>query len=711
MRDQKNSNLSDNITLKEAQTRARKLRKILDKARFAYHVLDKPIIDDAVNDSLKNELEELERKFPELKTPDSPTQRVGGEPLAKFKKLAHQKPMLSLDDAFSFDELQDWENRNKRFLKNKEKFSYFAEVKVDGFAVSLVYENGKLVYGATRGNGKIGEDVTLNLKTIESIPFVLRQESKYYRQVSRGRFEIRGEVYMSAVAFKKLNKERQKKDLPLFANPRNAAAGSIRQLDSRIAASRELDFFAYDIIGNLNINTHHETHQIAKDLGFKVIPFNRICENLNEVVNFKKFLDKKRKKLNYWIDGVVVLVDDLKTFQILGVAGKSPRGMIAYKFDPEEVTTILEDVVFNIGRTGMVNPVAILKPVLIAGTTVSRATLHNEDQIKKLDIKIGDTVVIVKAGDIIPKVLNNIKDLRPKNAREIIFPRTCPGCGGKLEKKGAYWYCQDKNCFVIKKRALGHFVSRGGFNIEGLGPQILTALMEQGLVKIPADLFDLRESDLEPLERFAQKSSANLVKSIQGKKKIDLGRFLYSLGIRHIGEQTAIDLANNFKTLERIKNASLDDLNRVENIGTIVAESVYEYFHDKNKLKDLGKLLKKVQIVENTVKKSKITGESFCITGSLDSMSRDQAKAKIRELGGQWRSDVTEDLSYLIVGREPGSKLAKAEKLIVSSHSGPAGEKSQPPHHPKRSIPSHSGLVSGSVPKIISEKEFLELIK
>jgi DNA ligase (NAD+) len=696
--DKKIFSLDKKISLNEAKVRVKKLRQILDKASYSYHVLDKPILEDGVNDSLKNELEELEKKFPALKTADSPTQRVGGEPLAKFKKVAHAKPLLSLEDAFSFLELKEWEERDQRFLKTKNSFGYFSEVKVDGFAVSLVYENGKLSYGATRGNGKIGEDVTLNLKTIESIPLALRRESKYFEEASRGRFEVRGEVYMPATAFAKLNVERKKKKLSLFANPRNAAAGSIRQLNPRIAASRELDFFAYDILTDININNHHEAHDIARDLGFPVIPINRLCQNLDEVEKFKQELDKRRKQLNYWIDGVVIVIDNLKIFDKLGVAGKAPRAMIAYKFAPEEAATILEDVIFNIGRTGMVNPVAILKPVQVAGTTVSRATLHNEDQIKKLDIKIGDTVVVVKAGDIIPKVMRSLKDLRPHDARGIHFPRTCPGCGGKLIKKGAYWYCPHKNCFTIKRRAIGHFVSKAAFDIEGLGPQILISLMEQGLVKKPADLFNLRESDLEPLERFAEKSAANLVASIQEKKKIDLGRFLYSLGIRHVGEQTAIDLANYFKILKQLKAASLEDLSQVENIGGIVAESVFEYFHDQNNLKDLTELLKKVQVVEFKIKKSKITGKSFCITGSLGSMSRDQAKEKIRELGGDWRSDVTSDLNYLIVGRDPGSKLEKAKKIRLSF-----------PRLVRRSF--SEGGRRESMPLIINEQEFLELIK
>ena len=666
---EKTPNSSDNLSFEEAKARVEKLRQILNKARYAYHVLDKPIMEDPVNDSLKNELEELERKFPELKTADSPTQRVGGEPLSKFKKIAHFKPMLSLEDAFSLDELKSWEQRNLRTLKiNEAKLEYFSEVKVDGFAVSLVYENGKLKHGATRGDGKTGEDVTLNLKTIESIPLSLRKKSKFYKQASGGRFEVRGEIYMPSSAFLKLNKSRKEKGLSLFANPRNAAAGSIRQLDSKIAAGRELSFFAYDVISlTIKIEKHHQTHEIAKSLGFPVIPVNRICKDLKEVEKFKQELDKKRSKLDYWIDGVVIVVDDLKIFDRLGVAGKAPRGMVAYKFSPEEATTILQNVEFNIGRTGTINPIASLGPVQIGGTTVTHATLHNEDQINKLDIRIGDTVVVIKAGDIIPKVLRSIKDLRPKNAHTIVFPKTCPGCGGKVVKKGAYYYCADKNCFKIKRRAIGHFVSKTAFDIEGLGPQILAQLMDNGLVKEPADLFDLSVDELKPLERFADKSAQNLVENIKEKTKIDLARFIYALGILHVGEQTAYDLANYFRTLDDLKVASYEQLAKVPNIGEVVAQSIYHYFRDKNNLENLKKLRQKVQIVEFKTKKSKITGKSFCITGSLSSMSREEAKGKIRDLGAIFHSDISEDLSYLIVGSEPGSKLDKAKKLGIKT--------------------------------------------
>ena len=656
----------NNITLVEAKIRVQKLRQILDKARYAYYVLDTPIMSDAEFDSLIHELENLEKKYPEIITSDSPTQRVGAEPLAKFKKVSHIKPMLSLEDAFSAEELSDWQSRNERFLKTESKPEYFAEVKVDGFAVSLVYENASLVYGATRGDAKTGEDVTLNLRTITAIPLSLRKDSRFYKIASHGRFEVRGEVYMPTKSFEKLNIDRKNKGLSLFANPRNAAAGSIRQLDPKIARSRDLDFFAYDIIcDDLKINKHHEAHEIARDLGFKVIPLNEICKNLNEVNKFKDHLDQERKKLNYWIDGIVVVVDDLKIFNRLGIAGKAPRGMVAYKFAPEEVTTILKDVIYSIGRTGMVNPVAVLEPVLIAGSTVSRATLHNEDQIKKLDVRLGDTVVIVKAGDIIPKVLKVVKELRPRVAKAIDFPHICPGCGGKLIKKGAYWYCPDPKCYIIKRRAIGHFVSKAAFDIEGLGPQILNQLMEQGLIKKPADLFNLKVDDLKPLERFADKSAENLVNNIKAKRKIDLARFIYALGIRHVGEQTAYDLANYFKTLDKIIDANFNELNSIENIGEIVAKSIYNYFRDPKNLKDLQELRDKIEIIEIMQIKSKITGKSFCITGSLESLSREQAKERIRGRGGIWQSDVANNLDYLVVGADPGSKLVKAKKLGV----------------------------------------------
>ncbi len=652
-------------SFQEAKERIAKLKRLIEKARYAYHVLDKPIMEDEVLDSLKHELYKLEQMYPELITPDSPTQRVGGKPLDKFKKVRHEVPMLSLEDVFNLEELKEWEARNQRLLKKKTLFSYFAELKMDGLAVSLVYENGTFVLGATRGDGRTGEDITQNLKTIESIPLHLRRESKFYKQAAKGRFEVRGEVFMPTKSFEKLNKERKKKGLPLFANPRNAAAGSVRQLDPKITAERDLDFVVYDIVTDIGQKKHHEEHEIAKDLGFKVIPHNRLCKNLEEVEKFKKHWEKQRSKLPYWIDGIVVVIDDNEIFDQLGVVGKAPRGMIAYKFSPEESTTKVKDIIVQVGRTGILTPVAVLEPVQVGGTTVTRATLHNEDYIREKDVRIGDTVVVYKAGDIIPEVLRVIKELRPKNARKFKMPKRCPQCNSKLVKEGAFWRCPNPNCFSVQRRRLQHFVSKGAFDIEGLGPKILNQLIEQGLIKSPADLFDLTEGDLEPLERFAEKSAKNLVKSIQARREIDLGRFIYALGIRHVGEQTAYDLANHFKTLKRIQKASLEQIKKVPNIGEIVAKSIYDFFRDKSNQRLIKELLKRVKVKELATKRSKISGKSFCFTGALASMSRDEAKEKVRELGGVVHSDVTKDLDYLVVGEKPGSKLQKAKKYGI----------------------------------------------
>jgi len=666
----------NSISFKEAKKRVKKLRDLIEKARYAYHVLDKPIMEDEVLDSLKHELYALEQQYPQLITPDSPTQRVGGEPLDEFKKVAHSTPMLSLEDCFSFEELKEWDEKNKRFLKKNFYTTYFAELKIDGLAVSLVYENGVFVQGATRGDGKTGEDITLNLKTIEAIPLKLRKEG--FENVFETRFEVRGEVFMPTKSFELLNREQKKKGLPTFANPRNAAAGSVRQLDPKITASRDLDFVAYDIVTDIGQKTHEEEHLILEKLGFKILPQNKLCKSLEEVEKFKKYWEKKRESLRFWIDGIVVLINDNKIYEKLGTVGKAPRGAIAYKFSPKEATTVIEKIILGIGRTGIVNPVAVLKPVQIGGTIVSRATLHNEDQIKKKDIRIGDTVVVYKAGDIIPEVLRSVKELRPQNTKKFVMPKRCPYCKSKLVKKGAYWFCPKRDCFAIKQRALQHFVSKNAFDIEGLGPKIINQLLQNGLIKNPADLFDLKVDDLKPLERFAEKSAENLVRSIQQRKEIDLGRFIYSLGIRHVGEQTAYDLASHFKAIENLKNATLEEIQKVPNVGDVVAKSIYNFFNDKDNIKLVSDLQKKVKVIEYSQSKGKLDGTTFCFTGELDSMTREEAKEKLRKLGAVPHSDVFRGLDYLVVGKGPGSKLTRAKKLGV---------------------------------KIINEEEFLKMIK
>lgn len=647
------------MTKQQARQRIEKLKKEIDHHRYLYHVLDKQEISDAALDSLKHELARLEQEFPDLITPDSPTQRVAGQPLDKFQKVAHSKRMLSLVDCFSNQELQDWEKRIKK-LSPSDEFDYYAEIKMDGLAVNLLYEDGVFIQGTTRGDGQIGEDVTLNLKTINSIP--LKLNKPFHKKI-----EIRGEVYMTKKNFELLNKNEEEK----FANPRNAAAGSIRQLDAKIAAQRRLDFMAYDIATDLNLKTHQEAHELLVKLGFKSNPHNLFCKNIEEAQRFYEKIGKIRKSFPYWSDGTVIIVNDIKLFNNLGVVGKAPRGAIAYKYPAEQAATIVEDIQAQVGRTGALTPVAHLKPVRVAGSTVSRATLHNEDEIKRLDVRIGDTVIIQKAGDIIPDILQVIKNLRPKNAKHFVFPKKCPACGSLVARKDgeAAHFCTNKKCFAQEREKLYHFVSKKAFDIEDLGPKIINQLMEANLINNAANIFCLKKSDLLPLERFAEKSADNLIQAINKAKKISLSRFIYALGIRHVGEETAIDLAKYFCSLEKIQKASLEELNNIHEIGDVMAKSIYEYFQDKKNQESIKDLLKSGICIRrdaiNRVSNTAIAGKTFVITGSLETMARDKAKEKIQAAGGNVSSAVSRKTDYLVAGKAPGSKFEKARKLGI----------------------------------------------
>ena len=510
------------MTKDEAKKRIEKLKELINRHRYLYHVLDKQEIPDEAFDSLKHELLKLETEYPKFVTPDSPTQRVGGKPLDKFKKVEHSLPMLSIEDIFSEEELEDWENYLKRLEKNNE-FEYFIEPKIDGFAITLIYENGVFSAGATRGSGLVGEDVSMNLKTISSIPLRLeirgkfpndRIEKRVKELINKGRIEIRGEIYMEKADFTDFNKKLIEKGETPYANPRNLAAGSIRQLDPKLAASRPLKFLGYDIVSDMGQTKHSEEHQILASLGFKSAT-GKVYSRLSDIVDFWKGIAKKRANLAFQIDGVVISVNDNAIFQKLGVAGKSPRGIRAFKFSPKQNTTKILDVKFQVGRTGAITPVAVLFPVQIEGVTITRATLHNEDEIKRLGVKIGDTVIVERAGDVIPAVSRAISDLRTGKEKEIIFPRVCPTCKAKLKKEAleAVWRCPNRNCPSRKRENLYHFVSRKAFDIEGLGPQIINQLADQDLINNPADIFELEEGDLMPLERFAEKSAKNLVRS------------------------------------------------------------------------------------------------------------------------------------------------------------------------------------------------------
>ncbi len=647
----------------EAKKRIGKLKKVINKHSYQYHVLDKPELSDAAWDSLKQELYKLEQKYPDLITSDSPNQRVSGKPLDKFKKVKHEKRMLSLQDVFSVDDFKDWEQRIQKLVPN-EKLTYFAELKIDGFAISLIYENGIFVEGSTRGDGKVGEDVTQNLKTIESIPLKLELRKKLSFKM-KDRIEIRGEVYMDKKSFEKVNKERKKKNLPLYANPRNTAAGSIRQLDPKIAAARQLNFLAYDIITDIGQKTHREEHQICRALGFRTGK-DKECKNIKEIIAFRKEIEKEREKLPYQIDGIVVMVNDNQTFEKLGVVGKAPRGAVAFKFAPMEVATVVENIKVQVGRTGALTPVAVLKPVLIGGTTVTRATLHNEGEIKRLDVRIGDTVVVQRAGDVIPDVTGVIKKLRTGKEKKFKMLKKCPVCGSKvIRPQGeAVHRCASKNCGAQQRHRLAHFVSRKGFNIDGLGPKIINQLMDEGLVSTPADVFALKEGDLIPLERFAEKSAANLIKSIQESKKISLSKFLYALGIRHTGEETAVTLANFFGNIDKLKKASLEKLSKIKDVGPIVAKSIFEWFDDERNQQLLEKL-SDIEIEKVKTVKKMLLGKTFVLTGELKSLTRDEAKDEIRSLGGDVSGSVSKKTDYVVAGDNPGSKYNKAKKLGV----------------------------------------------
>lgn len=693
----------------EAKERIAKLRKEIEHHRYLYHVLDKQEISDAALDSLKHELYKLEQQFPNLITPDSPTQRVGGKALDEFQKVKHKISMLSIEDVFSLEEAEAWLNRIKK-LAPSAKFDFYAEMKMDGLAVSLVYKNLFLEIGSTRGDGTTGENVTQNLKTIEAVPLKLRLPEKkeidnFLREFDRaGKFnqgklsaflsnpkelEVRGECFMSKKIFEALNKEQAKNGLEPFANPRNAAAGSIRQLDPAVTAKRRLDFYAYALMTDLGQATHEQAHELAKIFGLKVNPGNSYCADLAQVEKFHEKILRGRDRLPYWTDGVVVVVNDNNLFDKLGVVGKTPRAMIAYKFPAEQATTQVERVDWQVGRTGALTPVATMKPVFIAGTTVTHATLHNLDEIRRLGLKTGDTVIVEKAGDIIPKVVEVLPRLRTGKEKEINPPARCPVCGSAIEKKEAAsregksvaLFCSNKNCFAKEKEKIIHFVSKKAFNIDGLGEKIVEQLINVGLISTPADIFKLKKGDLEPLERFAEKSAQNLIEAIDKSKEIALAKFLYSLGILHVGEETAVDLANYFGSLEKIKKAALEDFNAMPNIGEVMAKSMWGWFQNEKNLKLLEDLEENGVVIINpkAVKGGdKLKGLSFVFTGELESLTRDEAKEKARELGADTPLSVSNLTSFVVAGRDPGSKYGKAQKLGV---------------------------------KIIDEKEFLKMIK
>ncbi len=638
----------------EAKERIAKLRDAINKYRYEYHVLDSLSISEDALDALKHELKLLEEEHPDLITADSPTQRVAGKALDKFSKIEHVTPMLSMEDVFTMAEFEEWAKRITKLEEGNEQEMY-SMLKIDGLAVSLVYVDGQLLSAATRGDGKIGEDVTLNVKTIEAVPLSIN---------AAGRIEIRGEIFMPKKAFEKMNAERVKKGEETFANPRNVSAGSIRQLDPRVTASRPLDFFAWQILDG-KVRTQDQAVEELHEFGFKTSP-GELTKKVGDVENFYSKMQKRRESLDYWIDGVVVRVNDLSIFEKLGVVGKTPRGIIAFKFPPEEATTVVESVDWFVGRTGSLTPVANVRATFIAGTTVTHATLHNADEIERLGLKTGDTVILTKAGDIIPKIVKVLTELRTGKEVSIEIPKKCPVCGSPIERREGEvaYYCTNKNCFAMEEENLVHAAK--AFEIDGLGWKIIEKLLTAGLIKTPPDIFRLTADDFLNVEGFAELSSKKLFDQIQSKKEIDLADFIVALGIRHVGEETAFSLATSFGSIDKLAQASKEELENVPDIGGVVAESIAEFFGS-----DRGRqMLEDYWAVGVTVSKAKaikrvLEGKTFVITGTLEKLGREEAKDTVRMLGGGVSESVSKKTDYVVVGENPGSKAAKAQELGV----------------------------------------------
>ncbi|MEI6222426.1 MAG: NAD-dependent DNA ligase LigA [bacterium] len=667
----------------DAEKRITILRQEIDTYRYQYHVLDQLTLDEVLLDSLKHELYQLEQQFPDLITLDSPTQRVAGKPLDKFSKVPHSKPMLSLQDVFSPEELADWDNRNRKLLPDN-TYTYFSEIKVDGLAVTLIYENGIFVKGATRGDGKTGEDITENLKTIESIPLRLKGNS------IPPRVEVRGEVYMPTQSFEQLNNDREKEGQPLFANPRNAAAGSVRQLDSSIAASRNLSCFIYTIVeGAEQAQRHSDLHEQARAWGFRVNTLEKKCASLEEIAVFWQTINEKRSSLPYWIDGIVVSIDELDMEETLGVIGKAPRWSVAFKFSPEKATALVEDIKVQVGRTGVLTPVAHLSPTIVAGSTVQRATLHNMDEINRKDVRIGDTVVVQKAGDIIPEVVEVLTNFRDGDEKTFTMPERCPVCETPIVKEdGEIAYrCPNRDCPAQQRELFLHFVGRGALNIEGVGPAIIDQLLEQGLVKNQADLYKLTVENFKQLDSFAEKKADNTYNSIQSRKTLPMANFLFALGIIGIGRETAILLAplvvehipKEQHPLETVTPLQFfhscltltgEELTTLHGIGEKVTATFIEYFQRPatrvlfEQFQHIGiHLIPPAQTPPT--QQSPIADKTFVLTGTLEHLTREEAQTLIRQHGGKISSSVSKKTDYVLAGNEAGSKLEKARELGV----------------------------------------------
>ncbi|MEI6304605.1 MAG: NAD-dependent DNA ligase LigA [Candidatus Taylorbacteria bacterium] len=655
---------------KETIERLEKLKKTIEHHRHAYHGLDKPEITDEAYDSLVRELEQIEGEYPALKSIDSPSERVGGAPLEEFTKVKHVSRQWSFDDVFDASELKKWDEKVRNFVKKAgltdEKIEYCCELKIDGLKVVLTYRDGLLVQAATRGDGEIGEDVTQNVKTIRSIPLKLKSSKSLV---------VVGEIWIAKDVLDKINHDREKSGEPIFANTRNLAAGSIRQLDPKVTSSRKLDSFIYDIdmIETVPATQSMEL-ELLKKVGLQTNPFYKVFENLEGVQKFYEEWTKKKETLQYVLDGIVIKVNSRKIQQALGYTGKSPRWGVAYKFPAEQVTTVVEDILFQVGRTGVVTPVASLRPVRVAGSTVSRATLHNEDEISRLDVRIGDTVVLQKAGDVIPDIVSVVRELRTGREKKFVWPTHIAACGGdgRIERVPgeAAWKCSSKDSYEQQKRKFYYFVSKKCFDIDGLGPKIIDVLMDNNLVATFDDIFTLKRGDLLALPRFAELSVDNLLASIEKARNITLPRFLTSLSIPQVGEETAYDLVEYFSdkdsVLERLARASKEEIESIHGVGPIVAAAVYSWFRDLDNTKLVRNLLKSVKI-EVTAKASDLPlgGKTFVFTGTMPTLERVAAENMVRQNGGEISSSVSKKTSYVVAGENPGSKLDKARSLGV----------------------------------------------
>ena len=660
-----------------AKARIEKLKTLINDYRYHYHVLDESIMSEAAADSLKHELSQLEEQYPEFITPDSPTQRVAGKPLDKFQKVTHASRMISLADVFSESEIRDWVARNYKLVPNGTEFTFFTDIKMDGLAMSLHYENGIFKQAVTRGDGLVGEDVTMNVKTIQNIPLKLNLDNPPEH------LEVRGEVIIFKQDFEKLNQMQAKLGEKPFANPRNLAAGTIRQLDPRIAASRPLRFMAYDLV-TPDLPTHQEAYEFLRQIGFQTSGQDHVYNHLNEVFAEIKHLGQVRGNFLFNTDGMVIKINDRKIYSALGIVGKTPRGAVAFKYPAEESTSKVRDIVISIGRTGAATPVAILDPVEIAGSTVRHATLHNSDEIEKLDIRIGDTVIVYKAGDIIPKIKEVLLTLRPEGTEPFNYEEALKNQYPELEFErpdGEVVYrVKGQDSDFILRRNLEYFASKQALNIEGLGEKNVNLLVDAGLLKSLVDLYRLQKSDLIKLERFGELSATKLLSAIEGTKQAPLAKFITALGIRHVGAQTAVALADAFQSLEALRDAAEEELLKIPDIGLTVSESILAYFADEDNLKQLDDFASLgVHPVYVNHDNAPLKGQSFVVTGTLTDMGREEAEDLLREKGATVTSSVTKNTTALIAGAKPGaSKVTKAEKLGI---------------------------------KIISEAEFRELIK